>query len=347
MLLVVSLLPIVLYIVGVWSIDRFALVSAKLLGAMVACGLLAALASYGLFLLAGDYFPDRVYATIDAVVEEIIKAIPLLVLACRKKTVFFIDSIICGAAVGGGFSILENMLYLQEGLGFGTALFRGLEVSLIHMGCSAIVSVALMFLVRQAERRRSRLAVKREEIVLAIILIIVAIALHVVHNTFHFNPFVQTLTVFGLMALLLQGSYLYDSHQIHRWLDRSLTKQLNLLLSIGKGHMEETPAGQYLLSVKDSFPPEVFSTIIDYVRLHTELAVVSKSRFMVREAGLEYPMDNGRRTYILDKYKEYQRIHAALGKTIRITIGPLLKFYPADRKALDELISDCRTNCSN
>ena len=71
---------------------------------------------------------------------------------------FFIDSVICGAAVGGGFSILENIFYLLLGdgiTGIGTVLFRGLEVALIHMGCSAIVAAGLMLVIRLIERSRS------------------------------------------------------------------------------------------------------------------------------------------------------------------------------------------------
>lgn len=344
MLYVVSLLPVAVYIGWVWSIDRFALVSARLLAQMILCGLMAALVCHGLFRLTGDLLGE-VSDVINPVVEETVKAIPLLVLASRKRMVFFIDSVIFGAAVGGGFSILENLFYLlHDGdLGFGTALFRGLEVSLVHMGCSAVVAAALMFVVRQTERRRSRLVVKKADTGLAILLLMMSTGLHVAHNALHFNPLAQTVTVIGLLALLLLGTYQYDSNQIHRWIDRSMNKQLDLLCSIGEGRLDETPTGRYLLSVKGSFSPEVYFDIVRYVQLHTELGVIAKSCFMAHEAGLDYPLNNERRESILAKYKEYQHLSEALGKTARITIAPLLKFYPADRKALDDLIDECRS----
>ena len=71
-------------------------------------------------------------------------------------------------------------------------------------------------------------------------------------------------------------------------------------------------------------------------------ALVS-ARLLAHEAGLDYPLNNERRESILAKYKEYQHLSEALGKTARITIAPLLKFYPADRKALSDLIAECRT----
>lgn len=336
----VSLLPVAIYIGWVYSIDRFALVSAKLLAQTILCGLMAALVCYGLF----NSFHSSLSDVINPVVEEMVKAIPLVVLACRKKMAFFIDSIICGAAVGGGFSILENLLYLlhDDNLGFGTALFRGLEVSLIHMGCSAVVAAALVFIVRLAESRRSRLAVKKSDFGLAILLLVAPAGLHVAHNLLHFNPLAQTVTVIGLMALLLLGTYQYDSHQINRWIDRSMNKQLELCTFISEGRLDETPTGHYLLSVKESFPPEVFFDVVCYVQLHTELEIVSKSRFMAHEVGLDYPLSNELRESILAKYEEYQHLSGTFGKTARITIAPLLKVYPADRKALNDLIAECR-----
>lgn len=41
-----------------------------------------------------------------------------------------------------------------------------------------------------------------------------------------------------------------------------MNKQLELLSYIGEGRFDETSTGRYLLSAKESFPPEVFSGII-------------------------------------------------------------------------------------
>ena len=221
---VAALLPVVLYIAAVYLLDNFALISVKRLLVLILCGMAAAGACFGLFLVTGRILPERVSDFVNPVAEEVVKGIPLLVLARRKKIVFFIDSVICGAAVGGGFSILENLFYLLLGepLGMGTVLFRGLEVALIHMGCSAIVAAGLMFAVRMAERRRSRLDVKRKDVVMAALLLVAAPALHVFHNSFHFNPLIQYFFVFGGMVGLLVWTYQYDGDMIHRWLDKGL-----------------------------------------------------------------------------------------------------------------------------
>ncbi len=339
----VALFPVALYIFVVYTLDNFSLVGIRDLMLLVGAGLLAAAACFGLFRLTDPFVSERVSDSLYPILEEAVKALPLWWLARRKKIAFFIDSVICGAAVGGGFSILENVLYLLMGnLGMGTALFRGLEVALIHMGCSAIVAVALMFSVRLLERRHARLPVKKSDITMSLFLFFVAAILHILHNYLHPDPLLQFVVVFGSLGGLLVWVYQYDGDMIHRWLDRGLDKQVALMMDIQQGHLGETKTGQFLLSVKENFPAEVYFDIICYVQLYIELAVAAKSRFMTREAGLDEPLDEATRNRYLDQYAEFKNLEKALGQSAKMTVAPVVKFYPADRKALDELLAECR-----
>ena len=346
MLFVAALLPVIIYIFMVYKIDNFSLISIKNLFLQVTCGMVAALVCFGLFQLTGSILSEDQSEFFNPVLEEIIKAIPLLWLATRKKIVFFIDSIICGAAVGGGFSILENIFYLVFGneMGIGTILFRGLEVALIHMGCSAIVAAGLMLAFRIIERSRSRLSIKKSDIGMSIFLLLEAPVLHVFHNTIHFVPLVQFIFVFGTLSGLLMWTYYYDVDMIHRWLDKGLDKQFALLDSIKSGQLDKTTTGRFLLSVKEKFPPEDFFDIICYVQLHVELSVAAKSRVMVRESGLvkDLPLTEENKTLILSQYEEYKILEQKLGKLARMTIAPIVKYYPADYKALEALRAECK-----
>lgn len=339
----VALFPVALYIFVVYTLDNFSLVGIRDLMLLVGAGLLAAAACFGLFRLTDPFVSERVSDYLYPILEEAVKALPLWWLARRKKIAFFIDSVICGAAVGGGFSILENILYLLMGnLGIGTALFRGLEVALIHMGCSAIVAVALMFTVRLLERRHARLPVKKSDITMSLFLFFVAAILHILHNYLHPDPLLQFVVVFGSLGGLLVWVYQYDGDMIHRWLDRGLDKQVALMMDIQQGLLGETKTGQFLLSVKENFPAEVYFDIICYVQLYIELAVAAKSRFMTREAGLDEPLDEATRNRYLEQYAEFKNLEKALGQSAKMTVAPVVKFYPADRKALDELLAECR-----
>ena len=348
MLFVTALLPVVIYIFIVYKIDNFSLISVKSLLLLILSGMLTALVCFGLFQQTGLILSENQSDFFNPVMEEIVKAIPLLWLATRKKIVFFIDSVICGAAVGGGFSILENLFYLLLGdeMGIGTVLFRGLEVALVHMGCSAIVAAGLMLAVRITERSRSRLGLKKSDIGMSIFLLLEAPVLHVFHNTFHFVPLVQSIFVFGTLGVLLMWTYYYDVDMIHRWIDKGLDKQLVLLDSIKRGQLDNTQTGIFLESIKKKFPPEDFFDIICYVELHVELSVAAKSRVMIRESGLvkELPLTEDNKALILSQYEEYKLLEQRLGKAARITIAPIVKYYPPDYKALEDLRTECKKN---
>lgn len=348
MLFVAAILPVVIYIFIVYKIDNFSLINVKNLFLQVLCGMVAALVCFGLFQLTGLILSENQSDFFNPVLEEIIKAIPLLWLATRKKIVFFIDSVICGAAIGGGFSILENIFYLLLGneMGIGTVLFRGLEVALIHMGCSAIIAAGLMLGIRLILRSRSRLPIKNSDALMGISLLVVAPVLHVCHNTFHFNPLVQFIFVIGTMGGLLVWTYFYDVEMIHRWLDTGLDKQLSLLDSIKKGQLSDTPTGHFLQSVKDAFPPEDFFDMICFVQLHVRLSVASRSRVMLWESGLErdLPLTDEMKELILSQYTEYRLLEKRLGNTARMTIAPIVKYDPAEYKALEDLRTECKKN---
>ena len=334
MLFIASILPVIIYIFMVYKIDNFSLINVKNLFLQVLCGMVAALVCFGLFQLTGLILSEN--------------QSDLLWLATRKKIVFFIDSVICGAAIGGGFSILENIFYLLLGneMGIGTVLFRGLEVALIHMGCSAIIAAGLMLGIRLILRSRSRLPIKNSDALMVISLLVVAPVLHVCHNTFHFNPLVQFIFVIGTMGGLLVWTYFYDVEMIHRWLDTGLDKQLSLLDSIKKGQLSDTPTGHFLQSVKDAFPPEDFFDMICFVQLHVRLSVASRSRVMLWESGLErdLPLTDEMKELILSQYTEYRLLEKRLGNTARMTIAPIVKYDPAEYKALEDLRTECKKN---
>ena len=346
MLFVAALLPVVIYIIVVYQIDNFSLISVKRLLLLILCGMLTALACFALFQLTGTIIPQSLSDSVNPIIEEMVKGIPLLWLAARKKIVFFIDSVICGAAVGGGFSILENIFYLLLGdeMGIGTVLFRGLEVALVHMGCSALVAAGLMLIVRMIEYSRSRSVVKKSDIAMSVFLLSEAPVLHLFHNTFHFVPLVQFVFVIGTLGGLLVWTYFYDVEMIHSWIDTGLDKQLDLLASIKTGRLDDTPTGKFLESVKDAFPPKDFFDIICYVQLHVELSVASRSRVMLRETGLEdnLPLSDAMKEQIISQYIEYKTLEKRLGNAARMTIAPIVKYDPAEYKALEDLRAECK-----
>lgn len=345
MLFAVSLIPIIVYIIFIYKIDHFALISIKRLLLLALIGMLTALACFGLFLLTDRVISGKSADIIHPVIEELVKSIPLLILAFRKRIAFFIDSVICGAAVGGGFSFLENIFYLVLGdsVDLSTGLFRGLEVALIHMGCSAIIAAGMMMVVRQTERKRSRMPMNTNDILKTTALFVVALAFHIFHNTFQFTPIMQFFWVLAVMVGMIAVVYFYDIDMTHRWLDKGLDMQINLLRSIEGGHLLNTPTGTFLESVKELFPPNVYFDIICYVRLQIELSVAAKTRFMLHEVGMDEPLEANKKELYMSQFVELGELEKNIGPSAKMTIAPIVKLSPADTQALNNLLKECKS----
>ena len=345
MLFAVSLIPIIVYIIFIYKIDHFALISIKRLLLLALIGMLTALACFGLFLLTDRVISGKSADIIHPVIEELVKSIPLLILAFRKRIAFFIDSVICGAAVGGGFSFLENIFYLVLGdsIDLSTGLFRGLEVALIHMGCSAIIAAGMMMAVRQIERKRSRTAMSWNDIIKTTALFVVALAFHIFHNMFQFTPIMQFFWVLSVMIGMIAVVYFYDIDMTHRWLDKGLDMQINLLRSIEGGHLLNTPTGTFLESVKELFPPNVYFDIICYVRLQIELSVAAKTRFMLHEVGMDEPLEANKKELYMSQFVELGELEKNIGPSAKMTIAPIVKLSPADTQALNNLLKECKS----
>lgn len=345
MLFAVSLIPIIVYIIFIYKIDHFALISIKRLLLLALIGMLTALACFGLFLLTDRVISGKSADIIHPVIEELVKSIPLLILAFRKRIAFFIDSVICGAAVGGGFSFLENIFYLVLGdsVDLSTGLFRGLEVALIHMGCSAIIAAGMMMAVRQIERKRSRTAMSWNDIIKTTALFVAALAFHVFHNMFQFTPIMQFFWVLAVTVGMIAVVYFYDIDMTHRWLDKGLDMQINLLRSIEGGHLLNTPTGTFLESVKELFPPNVYFDIICYVRLQIELSVAAKTRFMLHEVGMDEPLEANKKELYMSQFVELSELEKNIGPSAKMTIAPIVKLSPADTQALNNLLKECKS----
>jgi hypothetical protein len=67
---------------------------------------------------------------------------------------------------------------------------------------------------------------------------------------------------------------------------------------------------------------------------------------MVRESGLEHdlPLTDEMKELILSQYAEYKLLEKRLGNAARMTNAPIVKFDPAEYKALEDLRAECKKN---
>jgi RsiW-degrading membrane proteinase PrsW (M82 family) len=160
-LLIATAIPI-LALVGIHSLDfyktgefRFVLICSA--AGMVAYGAAALINPTPLHLGWISY--NQMVRYLAPVVEEILKALILLVLVRRPKFTYFVDGAIYGFATGIGFAICENYEYIfgHVGAAMSMAVSRVISTNLMHAAACATVGIVLGWARFQKPARRTLL----------------------------------------------------------------------------------------------------------------------------------------------------------------------------------------------
>lgn len=321
-MILVSVIPLLLYLMVLKSLDSFRIVHWRWLVVCMAVGCGSCLVAWA-FSEMSAALAVPFYAPL---IEEILKALVALCAMRLFRIVFFAEALCYGAAIGAGFSLVENFIYIyfSPDMLFATALFRGLGTSMLHIGCSSLFLVLWLL-----AKNNSWKSVFRLWGILPCILI------HALYNLHHFQPLVQMVAVVVVFLVIFLCVSNYNEKCIGKWLDQSMMYDIDLLSAIKDGTLPDTKAGQYLMSVKEQFDPYVFLDMICYVQLYLELTITAKSRMMLRESGLldaESEDDKSQRTAMLT---EFNTLRGNIGKMGEIILHPIVKMTAEDKRLIE------------
>lgn len=308
-----SLVPIFIYIIVIKLLDNFSIVKWRMLmlcgvAGLFVCAMLALLA-----IGAAGKIPDDVFPFL----EEMGKGAVVLCLIRRHKILFFAEALCYGAAIGAGFALLENLVYAFYNADMTNMVFafRGFGTALLHMGCTALFATTALSINKY-------------------VAVIPGVVIHYMYNMFLLPEFLQlVLTVIVFLCMFVAIS-VYDEKRIYRWMDNSVTNDVDLLVAIHKGELANTPAGEYLQKIQKHFESEVFFDMICYVQLYLEIVIKGKGRMLLEQAGLAEPLTQDE----MERDRSMKQELLALRKNIG-TIGvqilrPILRYDMEDLKLL-------------
>jgi len=318
----IALLPVVVFLVALMLLDSFRLLRLSAVSAAIAIGGAVAGASYwlnGLALDASglDFIAYSRY--VSPLLEEALKAAVLVYMVRSRRIGTLVDGAIFGFAVGTGFAVLENLVYLAQRpdapvvlhviRGFGTAIMHGGATGLF-----AIVSVAL--------------ADKRPDGLLGVFLpgLVAATALHSGFNHLLVRPGLATIVVLVALPPLLYVVFQRSERSLRQWLDADLDSDMELLTLLISGNVEQTHVGRYLDSLRGHYRGEVVADMLCYLRLHSELAMRAKGVLLLRESGLQGEVDEETRASLV----ELQYLERSIGRAGRLALRPVLTLTSKD-----------------
>jgi hypothetical protein len=120
---------------------------------------------------------------------------------------------------------------------------------------------------------------------------------------------------------LLLAVFQYSERATADWLGKGFDADTQMLEAITSGHFPDSPAGQYLATIKSRFKGPIVADLLCYLRLHTELALRAKGILMMRETGFDTPVDEA----TVSKLEEMHYLEGSIGKTGRLALRPLLR----------------------
>lgn len=313
-----ALLPVVVFLLGLLYLDTFKLVPRRrVLMALIAGGL-AAFASYIINSAAISMSKMGLLSfsiLIAPLIEEPLKAIYVVFAQSTRRTGFLIDGAILGFASGAGFSIVENLYYLNQISGAPTLVWviRGFGTAVMHGGTTAILAVLLRYLYELHGFASWRLWIP--------VIFIPAIC-HAAFNRFMSNPILATIAVLVLLPLLMRKVYIFGEKKLRRWLGHGFDLDTELLDLINSGQVSDTPLGKYLLSLKESFPAYRVADMLVLLKLQTELSIRAKGMLILREHGLEASPD----PELKGKLEEVRWLEKNIGRAGILAMRPVCRW---------------------
>jgi len=318
--LLVGLGPVVLFLGALILMDSYKLVSWRSVAAALAAGVGSALVSLlvNRLLLQAGLNEMVLHRTVAPVVEESAKAVYLVYLIRSARVGFLVDAAIMGFAVGTGFALVENIYFAGEmaGAGLGLWIVRGLGTAVMLGSATAIVAIISKTL---TDRRGST------SLLLFLPGIALAAAVHGLFNHFILTPLASAAAMVIAMPIVVGIVFERSDKATRAWLGEGLDHDMELLLMIESGHVEDTPVGAYLASLH-RVPGPILADMLCLLRIHLELSLRAKGILIARAAGVEIPVGPDVRA----NFEEMKFLERSVGPTGKLALLPFLRSQRRD-----------------
>lgn len=331
----IALAPVVLLLVVFDRLDAFNLISAREIAILLGVGGAAAAFSFFAHLRVMDGFPIGFSAYtryVSPIIEESLKAAPIVYLFARNRLGFKVDAAIAGFAVGAGFSVIENIWFLFT---IGEAnvsawLVRGFGTAIMHGGATAIFAIISHEMTeRQAEASAAQY---RFNPLLFLPGLAVAAIIHSLFNHFPDQPIVIMALTLLLAPATIFLALIRSDHATQQWLASDKAAHERMLADIRAGHFAQTPRGEAIAAIAARLGEKADDTRA-YVELKTELVLRAEELIHAAQSGAPVaPTDEDKL-----KFARLETLELSLGQTTLAALAAPLGFTRNDLWELSRL----------
>ena len=331
-----ALIPVLVLLAVFDWLDAFELVNFKEILILLLLGGVAALLSWPVSGRLLDTLPIgfSVYSRFVAPwIEEAIKGLVIVALFRMNRIGYKLDAVIAGFAIGAGFSVVENIIYLLHfpDYGAGTWLVRGFGTAVMHGATLAVLAaIAHQFAERENREAASEFDFHFWWFVPGYL---VAVALHTAFNQFPDRPLVAMLGAIVVAPLTLIGIFYVGSHEAHRWLVVEMAEHRAALDALRSGRWPDGPAGHKVAALAGRLDDEGAKRVRRYWELQTWL-VAEAEETMLEEAAGDAEFNPAQ---VRAAFAEIEGLKRALGRSTLAALQALLPFSRNDQWEVAEL----------
>jgi RsiW-degrading membrane proteinase PrsW (M82 family) len=332
----IALVPVlVLLAVFVW-LDAFELMSFREIFLLLVLGGFCAVAVYPISGRLIDTLPIGFsgYSRFVAPwLEEGVKAIAMIGLFWFNRIGYKLDAVISGFAIGAGFSVVENIIYLTifPQYGTGTWLVRGLGTAVMHGTTLAILAA----IAHELAERETREAAGDFDFNLLWFMpgYFVAVALHTLFNQFPDRPMLAMMGALIFAPIAILAILHFGTAEAGRWLESECKAHQAQFDTLKAGGWPDSPSGRKIAALAERLPPESANRIRRYWQLQAWL-VVEAEKAMMDEAAGDATID---KEQVGAAFAELEGLRRALGKSSYSAMKALLPFSRNDYWEVSEL----------
>ena len=265
-------------------------------------------------------------------VEEAIKGIAVAALFYFNRIGFKLDAVISGFAIGAGFSVVENIIYLTRfpDLAANVWMVRGLGTAVMHGTTAAILAATAH---EFAEREtRGRAASYDFSLLWFLPGYLAAGAMHTAFNQFPDRPLLVMIATLAIAPFLIMGIFKVGAVEAQDWLVTERSAHAAELAAWRAGRFPDSDSGRRIAALVARSDEATGARIREYCELMTWLVMQAEDALhdQTEEAGkVEVEA-----RFAIDRVRQLRR---DMGRTTFAALKRLLPFSRNDYWEVSEL----------
>jgi RsiW-degrading membrane proteinase PrsW (M82 family) len=266
-------------------------------------------------------------------IEEALKAIVVIALFRMNRIGYKLDAVLSGFAIGAGFSVVENILYLTifPDYGAGTWLVRGLGTAVMH-GTTLALLAAIAHELAERENREAA-GDFNFNLLWFVPGYLVAVAIHTAFNHFPDRPLLAMMGAAIFAPVAIMAIFHFGTAEAQGWLQAEAAAHQSQLDALRAGNWPDSPSGRKISAFAERLGAEGATRVRRYWELQAWL-VLEAERAMMEEAAGDAVIDQAQ---IRSAIAEQDGLKRALGKSSFAALKALLPFSRNDYWEVSEL----------